>query len=206
MRWGLELKDDSCLVAHFTQRGFSNHLSPEDPSYNGRWKQVSIFPVLGHHLSTNGSISNELDLMFTAMFRAFWANTGAPAAKRLSAKAKWKLNSSAVAPHLTWRCSRWPLSENSVARIDRFQRRLCAYTLPFSAAERAEASDPIAFKRARGRRAGVICRADGLWSKLWATRVIAWNNHLTRGHLHWCNVMNKFACWRGPAWLTQQRV
>eukprot|EP00928_Gymnodinium_smaydae_P086832 TRINITY_DN71253_c1_g1_i1.p1 TRINITY_DN71253_c1_g1~~TRINITY_DN71253_c1_g1_i1.p1 ORF type:complete len:264 (-),score=10.47 TRINITY_DN71253_c1_g1_i1:387-1085(-) len=127
--WHLKLKDDSLMFMDFARRdGRAQHACLTQS--HARWTPVAVFPVLGHSLEANGSISNEFRQVRLCMLRAFWANAGSAKARRSSVRSRLKLLARAVGPQFSWKCSRWRFSKNRALQLDRLQRVLVSYLLP----------------------------------------------------------------------------
>jgi len=158
--------------------------------------------VLGHVLQATGSIRACWTRSRASMWKAFWANPGADAAKQVGIPRKLQLLARAVQPQLSFRCSRWPPQRQIATEVDTLQQKMTASMLKLP---RLEGEDPASYVRRRGRVARGHCRKQGLWAAHWFARAIAWDDHLTRARngQTWSGRLRDF---RGKEWLKQQRA
>ena len=182
----------SCIVANGGEEG------PSDPH---RWPLTCALPVLGHTLQNNGSIRACWTKTKQSLWRAYWCNPGSKAAAKAGIDARYKLLQRAVAPHLDFRCSRWPPQLQVAKEIDRTQRKMIASILNIS---RLPAEPADVFLRRRGQIAGRFCREKGLWSQRWFKRAVQWDDHLARprNEATWAA---KLRTYRDREWFIQRR-
>jgi hypothetical protein len=151
IHWRLNIKASSrqCMVP----RGSAETVSDAD-----RWKQVREFLVLGHILDDNGYTASCWRATSRAMWRAFFANSGAATAAKLSVKDKMSLLQRSVVPALQHRNTRWPPNGKTSADIDRLQRKMVA---SIQRVTRAPGEAPAEYIRRRNRAATFEIRKIG---------------------------------------------
>ena len=195
MQWGMQIKTSSrcCMVAEGNQ---------EVPLDIDRWPMVDTFVVLGHAIQSNGSIRACWARARNSMWKAFWANPGANAARGLGQSSKLALLQRVVRPQLSFRCSRWPPQRQIASEVDRLQQKMVASVVRLPRVAGEEAADYV---RRRGRLARKSCAEQGIWSQHWFSRAVHWDDHL-------CRPLN-FATWpaqlrehRGKQWLMDCRA
>ena len=59
--------------------------------------------------------------------------------------------------------------------------------------------DPKQIALQRARDAGKVCKACGLWSVLWAKRVVEWSAHVQRAHTPATAMIAQLTSWRNSA-------
>ena len=142
-----------------------------------RWPQVLQFPVLGHILSPNGSIRPCWQHTKSCMWRGFFANVACISARNLGMRQRQLLINRSVCNPLDYRCSRWPPQPTVALELDTLQRRMLAIALRPPRLPGEEVHD---YCQRRGALVGRWARAQGLWSRRWFSRSIAWDDHLSR--------------------------
>ena len=194
-KWGMGIKPSSrsCMVAEG---------SIEAPVDVSKWPLVKVFPVLGHHLQSNGSIRECWTRTRAAMWRAYWGNSGAHDAAHLSVTNRLSLLKRAVAPQLSFRCSRWPPQQQVASEVDAMQQKMTASLLRLP---RNGGEDAPEYVRRRGRLARKVCKESGSWSEHWFDRCLRWDEHLARGRnsYTWAARLRDF---RGAQWLIDRRA
>ena len=112
------------------------------------------------------------------MRRAFFANSGAATATKLSLKDRMALLQRSVAPILNHRDARWPPNRKTAAGIDRLQRKMVA---SIQRVARTAGESPAGYVRRRNRLAtSQIGRLGGAWSATHCRRVLEWDAHCRR--------------------------
>ena len=121
--------------------------------------------------------------------------------KKLPVRCKLALLERATKPVLSFRVARWPFQATRAMQLDRVQRKMLGILLELRPGPDASAVD---FIRLRAREAGRLQREFGSWSKLWATKVISWNDHIQRerNHATWASQLSTL---RTPQKLQQRR-
>ena len=167
-----------------------------------KWPRQDTFNVLGHSLQHTGSVRQDWGQTRRQMWRAFWGNSGAAGAKKLSVAFRLKLLFRAVVPIFDFRCSRWPPQASIAAEVDTLQRKMTAILLRLSP---MPGEDVQQFVRRRGRAARALCTEHGWWSKRWFKRTVAWDAHVRREdkHFSWSGNLVEY---RGQSYLTERRA
>ena len=163
---------------------------------------TSNFGVLGHCLAYDGRIRPCWQATRSAMWTAFWANSGHSSSRCLSNTERAMLVQRAVRPLLDFRCSRWPFQKEIAKEIDRTQRKMMAVAVR---TPRWPGEPDNEYARRRATIAGAACRSAGLWSQRWAHRVLAWAEHLQRPRngATWAAVTYAY---RDQAWRARRRA
>ena len=167
-----------------------------------KWPRQDTFNVLGHSLQHTGSVRQDWGQTRRQMWGAFWGNSGAAGAKKLSVAFRLKLLFRAVVPIFDFRCSRWPPQASIAAEVDTLQRKMTAILLRLSP---MPGEDVQQFVRRRGRAARALCTEHGWWSKRWFKRTVAWDAHVRREdkHFSWSGNLVEY---RGQSYLTERRA
>ena len=136
------------------------------------------------------------------MWKAFWANPGAEAARLVSVPRRLQLLTRAVQPQFAYRSSRWPPQRQIAAEVDGLQQKMVASMLRLP---RLEGEEPEHYVKRRGRLARGHCQQQRHWSAHWFARAITWDDHLERPRNvnTWSAALREF---RGKDWLMQQRA
>ena len=162
--------------------------------HSSNWPLVNAFLVLGHTLQPDGSIRECWAKAGSAMWRAFWGNSGYKDAAWFPVEDRLALLRTTVLPQIDFGCSRWP--------PQRLQQKMTATLLkePFRNGERVEE-----YVRRRGRLAKKPCRDSGVWSNHWFRRVCKLDDHLARAHdkQSWAAKLRDY---RGKEWLMMRRA
>ena len=192
--WGLRIKPSSrlCLVA----RGLDE--KPASPL----WSLCSEFPVLGHILQDNGYVNTCFHNTSHKMWRAFFANSGAATAAKLSVKDRMALLERSVVPVLHHRDTRWPPNLKTGADLDRLQRKMVASIQRIA---RTPGELPADYVRRRNRVATGQIRRVGAWSTTHCQRVLDWDAHCRRprNQNSWASKLLDF---HGEGWLNERRL
>ena len=193
--WRLRIKPSSrlCLVA----RGLDEQ--PASPL----WSLRSEFPVLGHILQDNGFVNICFHNASHQMWRAFFANSGAATAAKLSLKDRMALLQRSVAPILNHRDTRWPPNQKTAADINRLQRKMVA---SIQRVARTAGESPADFARRRNRLATAqIGHIGGAWSATHCQRVLDWDAHCRRPRNgnSWAAMLLDY---HGESWLNARRL
>ena len=149
----------------------------------GAWNRVECMRVLGHTLQCNGSVEDCFANSLRCAWAAFWKNIGRPIFKQFSVSLKMKRLQFVVLPILAFRFTRWPFTLARGRRLDACQRKMVSIILN---CKMIAGETPAQFVKRRQR---LVSELIGFrtWSKLWAKRVVSWQDHLNR------NTSN--ACW-----------
>ena len=101
-----------------------------------------------------------------------------------------------------WKISRWPFQTSIAQELDAVQCQMLAYMLP-CVPHVNESTDH--FCRRRLRQARNVASHAGLWSLMWAKRVIDWQDHVSRGSAydHFCSQLSDF---HDNDWIQAQRI
>ena len=180
LRWGLHIKAGSKLV--MAVKGGTGCDTP-----NG-WKQVDVFPVLGHYVSFNGNIDVCYGETTKEAWRAFWRNTSKRCVRTLPNILRAKRLARMVLPVFRYRWTRWPYTAWRASILDKLQRRMIGICMAYEPAPHA---DTTLFWRGRAKAAGNLANQSGRWSTLWAKAVVAWDDHLqrSRNSHSWANAI-----------------
>ena len=122
-------------------------------------------------------------------------------ARILSPIANAKLLYRSVVSMFLWKISRWPFQISIAQELDATQCQMLAHLLP-CVPHANESTDH--FHRRRLRQARNVASHAGLWSLVWAKRVIDWQNHVLRGfeYGHFCSKLIEF---HDESWIESQR-
>ena len=106
-----------------------------------------------------------------------------------------------VVATVTWKMSRWPFQKAIAQEVDNLQTQMIAMILPCVPMLH---ESPDHFFRRRRRNALNLANHVGLWSLLWAKRVVDWDSHIRRGleRSHFCALI---VVYHDAAWLQEQR-
>ena len=114
---------------------------------------------------------------------------------------KYKSKSVDVLPVLMFRASGWPFQESLAKAIDKVQIRMIAILQPVP---RLTTEPDAEYHRRRCRMAGTLAHRQGLWSTVWAKRVVSWHGHVERNHIKTMWSKNLMA-FHDERWLQSQR-
>lgn len=158
--------------------------------------------ALGHTISHEAGCREDWTAAKHKMWRAFYRTCAGRTARGLSEKKKRRLLHRVVGPVLDYHNSRWAVTPNLLAEVDRVQRKMTAIIL--SLRKRPD-EPPEGFVRRRGRTAGQLAATSGLWSLRTARRVVAWDDYLARpSNAHsWSAELLRL---RGRQWLQERRM
>ena len=133
---------------------------------------------------------------------SFWANAGSSETRKVGTLDRAMLLERTVVSKFRWKLSRWPFQKTVAIALDSVQCRMMAIIMKTT---RMSHETIDVFCRRRNREARNVCEAAGMWSELWANRVVHWHQHVARGvrHNHFCHpiMINK-----NQHWLQMQRV
>lgn len=196
------LKSDGDLNIKEDSREYMVAKASPHTSSDVRYKHVVQMKALGHIVSHDGGCREDWQATRRQMWRTFYATCASKAAASLPHKSKGKLLNRTVAPILDDHNTRWSVSPNFLAEIDRVQRRMWAVLLKL---RKTPAESPEGFVRRRARTAGQAASAAGLWSIRTAKRITAWEDHLGRAANadSWAAHLLRS---RGRQWLQEQRM
>ena len=133
--------------------------------------------VLGHMIQCDGGLRHEWQATRSAMWAAYWANCGNKACFKLGSVAKLGLLNKCVVSRISWKLPRWPMQKTVAVNLDSLQARMISALIP-CARHSHEDIDP--YDRRRKRLARNHCAKEGVWSKVWAKRMISWHEHIMR--------------------------
>ena len=192
--WGLSIKDGSrsCLVPAGCQE------APQQPE---KWPVVTIFGVLGHHISNTGAIRPSWDVCRGTMWRAFFRSFADRTGKKIPTEQKVKALQRSVRPVFSYKCSLWPPQVTIAKEIDGVQRKMLSLSspVPWKPDETAEEH-----ARRQTRQSSRLASQSGLWSKHWIDRALAWDEHVRRNHVGW-EWNNKLLNFHNATWLCELR-
>ena len=191
--WDLKFKPSSKLV-----------LLPKDADqeqFDLDWPVVSVFPVLGHLISSSGTVRPCVRAAVSAAWRAFWANVMKPCNVFSRRKALLRRMNTFVMPVLRYRFPRWTFYKSIALEIDRVQRRMVSIVL---SCKRAPHEEQNAFYRRRAKAATSAQIEQGRWSERWAGAVVSWAEHVERDTASMCFVA-KLSHIMPPAELNMRR-
>ena len=151
---------------------------PDDIPEAGGWSYVSEFPVLGHIISSSGSVRACWQNTRAAMWRSFFGNAGSLRVRGLPTNRKFQLLNRCTTPILAHRCSRWPFNELLASEVKSVQFKMCSALVR---TERLEDDSPASFKIRRNRVISQQAFASGSWVVKWCRAGLKWNTHLQRG-------------------------
>ena len=169
-RWRCLLKPSSKEV--MVAKGNSNH-TPADST----WKSLECMRALGHLIQHDGGINVCFDFTIRCLWRSFFANAGSASAKGMPVSYKLRLLDKATKPVLSFRLTRWPFQSTKAHQLDKVQRRMLAMVMDLRL---SPGQDAASFNRQRAKEASKQQVKSGKWSTLWASRVVAWHDHLQR--------------------------
>ena len=170
-KWNLQFKATSLI-------SMAPAGSLEAPGPHERWKRGTTFPVLGHVLRNDGRQADDVAAGVNAAWKAYYANPGRLRNDRAtSLKLRLRLLDRCCTSAWSWRASGWAPTRLLARTLNATQRKMVATLLQLAP---APGEDPAQYARRRGRAAGALCRARGLWSELHIRRAEAWREHLRR--------------------------
>ena len=168
--WGLSIKDSSreCIVC----KG-----NTEKPLDSVRWPVTNVMKVLGHMIQYDGGLRHEWQATRSAMWAAYWANCSNKTCFKLGSVAKLGLLNKCVVSRISWKLPRWPMQKTVAVNLDSLQARMISALIPCA---RHAHEDIDTYDRRRKRLARNHCAKEGVWSKVWAKRMISWHEHIMR--------------------------
>ena len=125
-------------------------------------KCVCVFAVLGHLISSSGTIRPCLRAALSAAWRAFWANVMKPCNVLSKRKALLRRINIFVMPVLRYRFPRWTFYKSIALAIDRVQRRMISIVL---SCKRSPNEEQNVFHRRRAKAATSAQIEQGRWSE-----------------------------------------
>lgn len=182
----------SCLVASGSQ---------EQTPDASRWPQSEHYAVLGHTITSTGSIRPSWLKCRAQMWASFYANFGAPTIKKASVPHKMKCIERVVRPLLSYRSSIWAPQKQIANELDPTHRKMISIACP---TRRAAGEDPEQHARRKGRYASKLAKETGLWSKHWFNRAVAWDEHVHRNRSG-CKWNRSLLDFHDASWLQEQR-
>ena len=169
--WNLQFKPTSLL-------SMSPAGSTDEPAPDPKWDRSTTFPVLGHLIRNDGRQADDVAAGKRGAWAAFYGNPGRLRKDRAaSLKLRLRLLDRCCTAAWAWRASAWAPTRMLALTLNATQRRMVASLLSMAP---LPGEDIAQFVRRRGRAAGVLCRARGLWSELHIKRAGAWRDHLAR--------------------------
>ena len=155
---------------------------------------------LGHHLSSNGTISHDFEQTVKSVWASFWKSYG-EALKRGSDKAQRHFMRSSLQSIASFRWSRWPFQKVYAKKLDSLQRHLISCMRPTAPLTNEDASS---YFRRRSLASGRVAESWGKWSLHWARDVMKWDAHITRANdkNNWAKPIRD---WHAEGWLQAQR-
>jgi hypothetical protein len=194
VHWGLYFKPSSLSV--LVCRG-----SIDMPINICKWPVHNTMNVLGHLIQNDGGIRDDWLHTEAKMWASFWANAGSKRAKQLRPAQKAMLIYRTVLACVLWKVSRWPWQKTIALELDSIQCRMLVFILP---CVRSYTEDIDTFCRRQARQARNVANKCGLWSIVWARRVIAWNAHIRRGEMY-AHPVPRLLDHHNSVWLMHQR-
>ena len=191
-RWRLHFGEDSKLVMS----------AREDLSVSiAGWKVMTSMRCLGHHLSGSCVIAKDFQLTTRAIWGAYWRSAG-NGLRRASDRAQARFMNSSLKSVGGFRWSRWPWQKAYADRLDSLQRHIigCIKPLRMDTGE-----DFDAYARRRRTHCERTALIWGKWSSLWASDVIKWDEHISRGNVpaSWGLPLRQ---WHDSRWIQEQRL
>ena len=194
LHWGLRFKPSSLSV--LVCKG-----STDMPINTCKWPVRDTMNVLGHLIQNDGGIRADWLHTESKMWASFWANAGCKRAKQLRPAQKAMLIYRTVLACVLWKVSRWPWQKTVALELDAIQCKMLLIILP---CVRSYTEDLDTFCRRRARQARNVANKCGLWSIVWAKRVIAWNAHVRRGAIY-AHPVPRLLEHHNSVWLMNQR-
>ena len=192
-RWGLTLSAESREV--LVPRG-----TAIDPSLTS-WTYREHMRVLGHTLSHDSTVSVCVSHTLSALSGIFWSNLRHNL-RSASSRSKAMFLKGTLLGLARSRWARWPYRTTLADRLDATQRRYLAILFP---TVRLDTDSDQSFFVRRSTHAADRARRIGVWSRIWADDILAWDGHVQRGHDP--DLWHKpLLAWQGPSWLEIQRA
>ena len=169
-------------------------------------KNVGRFPwsrsmlALGHTLSAHNEFHGEWARIRASLSAVVYANQKKRSFRRLCVGARLRSFKRMCDPRLRFFLTRIPFTEPVAQKLDQFQRRLIGVVVP--TARMANETDLVYFAR-RSKLAASHQRKMGCWSRLWASLVKSWTQHLERHADTWCGTVHT---WADTTWLSLRRA
>ena len=135
------------------------------------------------------------------LWGGFWKQSGSKKLSKLPISYKFMLLQRSVFSLVLWKLSRWPYQRSIAVELDSLMCHFARLILPCFPKFYESVDD---FDRRRKREARDFCTRIGLWSTVWAKRVVAWQAHLHRAE-HFNHPCSRILQFHGLEWLEQQR-
>lgn len=172
--WNLRLKPSSLEVMPVAGYG-------DVEEFSERWTLVSGFKVLGHRIQSSGAIDVCWDYTLKAAWRQFWGNIGRPAFRKFDVSLKRKRLESLVLSVIRFRLSRWPFCASKAKALDVVQRKMVGHILNF------KFSPALSVEANLRRKQRLVSETIQVrWSRIWASSVVKWSEHVSRNTLGCC--------------------
>ena len=152
-------------------------------------------------IQNDGGIRDDWLHTEAKMWASFWANAGSKRAKQLGPAQKAMLIYRTALASVLWKVSRWPWQKTVALELDSIQCRMLLFILP---CVRSYTEDIDTFCRRQARQARNVANKCGLWSIVWARRIIAWNAHVRRGVMY-AHPVPRLLDHHNSVWLMHQR-
>ena len=193
-QWRLRVKPSSFLV--MPVRG------AEVSALRGTWRQVASFKALGILIDDDGGMRSDMKACEDAMRKSLFRNCVGKAIRALPVATQQRHVDRMLRPLMSLRASRWPVSANTSAVTDRWQKKLLRTA---TVVERRAGDSNEEYFRRRGLAGAAAARRHGLWSEQHRARVRAWRDHLERP-LNSSSPAARLLRWHGRAWRRERRL
>ena len=172
-KWSLEIKASSRSM--LVCRGGDTSAVP--PNY----ECSSSLNVLGHHVQCDAGARAEWRSMRGMLWGCFWKNAGNRSVSTQSTHQKIMLLCRSVYSRFAWKFGRWPYQKSIAIEMDQMQSKMVSVLLNLP---KSPLEDIEGYCRRRSRVARKVSAEIGLWSLMWAEKVINWHEHVLRGAKH----------------------
>ena len=139
--------------------------------------------VLDHSIQLPGAVDADYDATIELLWRSFYANAGLQGNRRLPLRLKFQLLQRATLPYVDGLAVRWPYTKKRARQLDQVQRRMLTGLAQIKAGDYVSAED---FFKLRNSAVTSLQKEMGRWSLRWASRMVAWDQHLRRERNSWC--------------------
>lgn len=177
-RWHLNFGEDSKSVmpARYNADAMTTQQDDELEAIHKEYLRVDTMKAMGCHVGNTGSIAADYEDLEAKLWKAFFANSGSAGARKLPKIANMRMLDRSCRSLVAHRVSHWPYQPHYAQKIGTLQNQLIADILNW---RKRPSQTPADFSLKRAKEAAKFKRYLGAWSKLWADRVVTWNQHIT---------------------------